>query len=93
MRVRDETVDLVLACIRLVDRLAVDVPLLADALAERRVRIAFDFRERVLLVSLTDTTGRARPLLAIEADPLRPEAFGSVGAPLPIAVDPTGKVH
>lgn len=93
MHVREETAELVLAAIRLLERLAADVPELAGALAERRVRVAFDFAERVLLVSVVDDAGRGRALLAIDADPAHGDAFGDVGVPMPIAFDPHGPTH
>lgn len=84
MRCADETANFLHAMIDLVTALKERDPELAVALDVGRARVAFDERERMILVSVIDEHGAARPLLAVQADPFDRDQFGMAGIPEPV---------
>jgi hypothetical protein len=92
MIVKNETAGLVHSVIDLLKALRANPDL--AGLAEEHVRVSFDSRERLILVSSVDDVGHGHPLLAIMADPFDP-TFGTAGIPEPVVgvYDPEGPTH
>jgi hypothetical protein len=79
VKLRTATGILARAFFELVQELATKDPALGTILRTSNLRVAFDEREKVILISTVDDQGTATALVAIEADPLLDDRFGMVG--------------
>jgi hypothetical protein len=83
MKLPDPTAAAAASLFRLWEAILDADPALNELVGRREVRISFDTRERLLLISVLDQQGRGTAVAAVQADPFD-AAFGTVGWPEPV---------
>ena len=76
-----QAADLLLAAFRLADALRASDPALDRALQAGPLRVAFDLREGIVLLSTVQPDGTPQPVVAVHADPNDRDTFGAAGVP------------
>lgn len=83
MRLPKETAAAAEGIFDLLYALSAAIPELQPAL-RHGARVVFDATEGAFIISARQDDGTSRPLIAINCDPSDRDAFGTVGAPMPV---------